>query len=238
MASYKTAGYTTLPPAPASVVGAEGRAIVTWVGQAFESLTKRLNAPNESRYDTIHLEPEKPREGQVVYADGTNWNPGQGSGLYTFNGTSWDKNTLSAADILTKLKTVDGAGSGLDADTVDGLHAATGSYIPTLTAVANVDATTSAVTYYVRVGNIVIVFGGIEVDATAAASTVTQVGQSLPVASNFTGGNQLRGVAVNSVSKAEVDIFADTTNDRANWYYLSQTTANVGFSYIFGYVVL
>lgn len=34
-----------------------------------------------------------------------------------------DNSTMSAADILTSIKTVDGAGSGLDADTVDGLQA-------------------------------------------------------------------------------------------------------------------
>ena len=34
-----------------------------------------------------------------------------------------DNSTMSAADILTSIKTVDGAGSGLDADTVDGIHA-------------------------------------------------------------------------------------------------------------------
>jgi hypothetical protein len=33
--------------------------------------------------------------------------------------------SYTAADVLTKIKTVDGSGSGLDADTVDGIHAAT-----------------------------------------------------------------------------------------------------------------
>lgn len=31
-----------------------------------------------------HVAPKKPRKGQVVYADGTNWNPGSGEGLYVY----------------------------------------------------------------------------------------------------------------------------------------------------------
>ncbi|MBC8531767.1 hypothetical protein [Gehongia tenuis] len=38
--------------------------------------------------------------------------------------TKLDKVLYTPEDILTKVKTVDGEGSGLDADTVDGLHAA------------------------------------------------------------------------------------------------------------------
>lgn len=33
--------------------------------------------------------PDKPRKGDVAYADGTLWNPSSGEGLYRFNGTSW-----------------------------------------------------------------------------------------------------------------------------------------------------
>jgi hypothetical protein len=40
------------------------------------------------------------------------------------NGTTWTPVSMTAADILTQLKTVDGTGTGLDADTLDGLHAA------------------------------------------------------------------------------------------------------------------
>ena len=32
--------------------------------------------------------PDKPRKGRVYYADGTNWNPGSGEGLYIYK-SSW-----------------------------------------------------------------------------------------------------------------------------------------------------
>lgn len=37
------------------------------------------------QYDILHTPPEKPRHGLVVYADGTDWNPGSGEGLYRFS---------------------------------------------------------------------------------------------------------------------------------------------------------
>ena len=39
----------------------------------------------------IHAEPPKPREGMVVFADGTDWNPGAGKGVYTFLTGAWSK---------------------------------------------------------------------------------------------------------------------------------------------------
>ena len=41
------------------------------------------------RIDRIHTEPSKPRTGDIRYADGTDWNPGSGEGVYFYNGTSW-----------------------------------------------------------------------------------------------------------------------------------------------------
>lgn len=33
--------------------------------------------------------PAKPQIGQVVFADGTNWNPGSGRGLYYYDSGGW-----------------------------------------------------------------------------------------------------------------------------------------------------
>lgn len=41
------------------------------------------------QYVTQNVAPTKPREGMTAYADGTNWNPGYGEGLYVFNGSAW-----------------------------------------------------------------------------------------------------------------------------------------------------
>ena len=33
--------------------------------------------------------PLKPKTGMIVYADGTNWNPGSGAGVYVYMGGVW-----------------------------------------------------------------------------------------------------------------------------------------------------
>ena len=39
----------------------------------------------------LNAEPSKPRDGVIVLADGTNWNPGSGAGFYGFRGSAWVK---------------------------------------------------------------------------------------------------------------------------------------------------
>lgn len=45
------------------------------------------------------------------------------SKTWVWNGTAWALKVAQAADLLAMVKTVDGAGSGLDADLLDGKHA-------------------------------------------------------------------------------------------------------------------
>ena len=43
------------------------------------------------RLERTHIAPARPRVGDVRYADGTDWNPSGGEGIYFYNGTSWVK---------------------------------------------------------------------------------------------------------------------------------------------------
>jgi hypothetical protein len=43
------------------------------------------------RLEETNTAPAKPRDGDIRYADGSNWDPGSGAGIYWFNGTSWAK---------------------------------------------------------------------------------------------------------------------------------------------------
>lgn len=43
----------------------------------------------DGHLDKVHVAPAKPRAGDIRYADGTDWNPGQGENLYYFDGTIW-----------------------------------------------------------------------------------------------------------------------------------------------------
>jgi len=55
-------------------------------------LSSSLSAPNELlRLAVTNVAPPKPREGDVRLADGTNWDPGSGAGVYYFSGSAWVK---------------------------------------------------------------------------------------------------------------------------------------------------
>lgn len=43
------------------------------------------------RLEETNVEPGKSRDGDIRYADGTNWNPGSGTGIYAYIGGSWSK---------------------------------------------------------------------------------------------------------------------------------------------------
>ena len=34
------------------------------------------------KFQVLHVAPERPRDGMMVYADGANWDPGSGEGIY------------------------------------------------------------------------------------------------------------------------------------------------------------
>lgn len=40
-------------------------------------------------FDTLNVAPGRPVEGLTVKADGVNWNPGAGAGLYQYRGGAW-----------------------------------------------------------------------------------------------------------------------------------------------------
>lgn len=41
------------------------------------------------RLERIHEEPQRPRIGDIRYADGSDWEPGQGENIYWYDGTNW-----------------------------------------------------------------------------------------------------------------------------------------------------
>lgn len=57
-----------------------------------EELRKIANAFTEQDriyMRVLHEEPIRPREGQLVWADGTDWDPGAGAGPYAYIGGVW-----------------------------------------------------------------------------------------------------------------------------------------------------
>lgn len=108
-----------------------------------------------------------------------------------------------------------------------------GTYTPTLTGVANIDSTTAFACGWKRVGDVVTVEGQITIDASAAA-TDTEVGISLPIASNFAGAQQCAGVGACIAAGAygeSAAVSGDVSLDRAR--FLLRPTAATARNYAF-----
>lgn len=110
-------------------------------------------------------------------------------------------------------------------------------YTPGLTNVTNVAASTAYACQYARVGTTVTVSGLVDIDPTAAGAT--ELGITLPVASNFTAIEQCAGTAASpAVAGLSAAIRADVANDRAALQFVAVDTANRTFSFSFTYRIL
>lgn len=58
----------------------------------FEKIAQALESANERvTLQVLHKAPEKYREGTIICADGTNFDPGAGAGFYGFHSGTWNK---------------------------------------------------------------------------------------------------------------------------------------------------
>lgn len=62
-----------------------------WIARELRRIAVAIAAVELGHLDKVDVAPTKPRDGDLRYADGTNWNPGGGAGIYWFNGTVWTK---------------------------------------------------------------------------------------------------------------------------------------------------
>ena len=117
-----------------------------------------------------------------------------------------------------------------------GFNGEANTYTPTLTNAANVAASTAYECQYARVGDSVTVSGRVDIDPTAA-STDTQLGISLPIASNIGAATDLGGVAFTpELAGVGAAILGDVANDRAQFQYVTGADiANRAFYFIFMY---
>lgn len=113
-------------------------------------------------------------------------------------------------------------------------------YTPTITNGSNVASSTVREFRWVRIGNIVIVSGYVEIDPTTG-STTTVFDISLPVASAFTTGYELAGWCKEILSPGNAGGFiqANATDDRATaGYACSSSAASSAVLVIFSYTVV
>jgi len=64
-----------------------------WIEQELQRISaalEYLEVPRV-RITESNVVPDRPRKGDIARADGTNWNPGSGAGVYEYNGSTWTK---------------------------------------------------------------------------------------------------------------------------------------------------
>jgi hypothetical protein len=149
---------------------------------------------------------------------------------FKFRGNSF---TLPSADGSAKAALVtDGSkvlsfGKIIDSDT----------YTPSLTNGTNVASSTAYLSQWSRIGNVVTVSGKVTINTTATGTT--EMGMSLPVASNFGNEYELGGTAASEInSSTPVRILADAANNRASFSFDAGTTGIADYSFTFTYSVI
>lgn len=150
-------------------------------------------------------------------------------------------NTISsiepAADRAISLKDV-GADSSLALVLTGSPKLASGTYTPTLFNVANLSASTAYQCQYMRLGDTVTVSGMVDIDPILAA-TSTQLGISIPVASNFAANEDCAGVAFSyAIAGQGAAIIADGANDRAQLQYIAGDITNQSMLFTFSYQII
>lgn len=114
---------------------------------------------------------------------------------------------------------------------------ASGVYTPTLTGVANVGASTPYEFQYLRLGTVVTVSGKVDVDPTAPGAT--QLGISLPVASNLGAAEDCAGVGASpGIAGQSGAILGDVANDRAELNWVAVDLTNQAWYVHFSYAVI
>lgn len=112
-----------------------------------------------------------------------------------------------------------------------------GTYTPTLTNAVNLTSSAAFTTQYTRIGNVVLVSGAFTIEPTAD-DTLTTMGISLPVASNFAQLYQCTGIVSAAVDTETFPIVADPVNNRAALTGIARDTANHAVYFQFMYLVI
>jgi hypothetical protein len=76
-----------------SAVPSTFQAVRSWLAAQLREVADTLAAPTVQgvTFAILAEEPARSDNGDVVYADGSNWNPGSGAGLYERRSGAWEK---------------------------------------------------------------------------------------------------------------------------------------------------
>lgn len=68
----------------------EPAALAGFLRQELDKIAQAMETQDEFlALKTLHAAPNKYREGTIVLADGSDWSPGAGAGVYVYRGAAW-----------------------------------------------------------------------------------------------------------------------------------------------------
>ena len=62
-----------------------------WVHRELQKISAVFEAALVRQVEFLHVEPIRLRKGMIRGADGTDWNPGAGQGVYAYYNGTWNK---------------------------------------------------------------------------------------------------------------------------------------------------
>lgn len=152
------------------------------------------------------------------------------AGSCALPGCRWEADGSSGEKVKASIHLAGAAAGGV---------VASGTYAPTVAAIANVDGTPTVTNaMYQRIGDIVTVTGTLNVDPTAAAATATEVSLTLPFASDLGAAADLAGVASIVADDLPGNVEGDPTTNTARIKFLSPSTSALVLRFSFTYRIL
>lgn len=65
--------------------------VIEWVANEHRRIGLAIEVALARKVEFLNVAPSKPFEGMIRGADGTNWNPGGGQGIYAYYNSTWNK---------------------------------------------------------------------------------------------------------------------------------------------------
>jgi len=68
----------------------QSQANIAWLEGELRRIAEAMARGSDTlRISSTAVSPTKPQEGEIRQADGVNWNPGRGAGMYVFRNGAW-----------------------------------------------------------------------------------------------------------------------------------------------------
>lgn len=105
------------------------RDLVQFLSRELQKIGDSFLPIEQGRLNVLYVEPPKKRQGMVAYADGTQWNPGEGEGLYAFDGTTWRRLAPEEWGTFTPTVKFGGAAVGVTYGSQQGVYTRLGRIV-------------------------------------------------------------------------------------------------------------